>query len=187
MRIISGNHKGRKIISPRRLPVRPTTERAREGLFNILENKIDMSLINVLDLFSGTGIISYEFSSRGVKKIISVDKNYNCIKHIKKTSINLNLNITAIKSEVILFLKKPYQRFNLIFADPPYDWNLDSYKKMINLIFENEWLLPNGILIVEHSKKTKLNQVFESYLSRSYGENNFSFYKKKQAYKPDSV
>ena len=106
MRIISGNHKGRKIFSPKSLPVRPTTERAREGLFNILQNKIDMSLINVLDLFSGTGVISYEFSSRGVKNIISVDKNYNCIKHIKKTSINLNLNITAIKSEVILFLKK---------------------------------------------------------------------------------
>ncbi len=187
MRIISGIHKGRKIFSSKSLPVRPTTERAREGLFNILENKIDMSLINVLDLFSGTGIISYEFCSRGVENIISVDKNYNCIKHIKKTSINLNIDITAIKSEVILFLKKPYQKFNLIFADPPYDWNIHSYKKMINLIFENEWLLPEGILIIEHSKKTNLNQIFESYLSRSYGENTFSFYKKKQAYKPDSV
>ena len=187
MRIISGIHKGRKIFSPRKLPVRPTTERAREGLFNILENKIDMSLINVLDLFSGTGIISYEFSSRGVKKIVSVDNNYNCIKHIKKTSENLNLNITTIKNEVILYLKKPYQRFNLIFADPPYEWSLNYYKKMIDLIFTNDWLSPEGILIIEHSKKTKLNQIFQSYFSRSYGENNFSFYKKKQAYKPDSV
>tara|TARA_Y100001970_G_scaffold180736_1_gene219967 strand:- start:10657 stop:11220 length:564 start_codon:yes stop_codon:yes gene_type:complete len=187
MRIISGIHKGRKIFSPRNLPVRPTTERAREGLFNILENTIDMSLINVLDLFSGTGIISYEFSSRGVKKIISVDKNYNCIKHIKKTSNNLNLNISTVKNEVILYLKKPLIKFNLIFADPPYDWTLDYYKKMINLIFEKEWLLPNGILIIEHSKKTKLDQIFQPYFSRNYGDNNFSFYKKKQAYKPDSV
>ena len=187
MRIISGIHKGRKIFSPRNLPVRPTTDRAREGLFNILQNKIDMSLINVLDLFSGTGIISFEFSSRGVKKLISVDNNYKCIKHIKKTSDNLNLNIKTIRNEVIFYLKNPNQKFNIIFADPPYDWKLNDYRIMINLIFDNEWLLPEGILIVEHSKKTKLEAIFQSYFSRSYGENNFSFYKKKQAYKPDSV
>jgi len=187
MRIISGIHKGRKIISSKKLLVRPTTDRAKEGLFNILENKIDMNLIDVLDLFSGTGSISFEFSSRGVKKIVSVDNNYNCIKHIKKTSNNLNLNITTVKQEVISYLKKPYQKFNLIFADPPYNWTIDYYKKMIDLILNNEWLSPEGILIIEHNKKTKLNSIIQSYFSRSYGDNYFSFIKKKQAYKPDSV
>ena len=187
MRIISGIHKGRKIFPSKKLPVRPTTDRASEGLFNILQNKIDISIINVLDLFSGTGIISFEFSSRGVKNIVSVDKNYNCVKNIKKTSDSLDLNIKAVKHEVISYLKNPYQKFNLIFADPPYEWSLDYYKKMINLIFDKEWLLHEGILIIEHNKNKKLDSIFKSYFSRSYGENSFSFFKKKQAYKPDSV
>ena len=187
MRIISGIHKGRKIISPKNLPVRPTTDRAKEGLFNILENKININLITVLDLFSGTGSISFEFSSRGAKNVVSVDKSYNCIKHIKKTSNNLNLNITPIKHEVISYLKKPYNKFDLIFADPPYEWTIDYYKKMITLILNYEWLLPEGILIVEHNKKTKINSIIQSCFSKRYGDNFFSFFKKKQADKPDSV
>ena len=187
MRIISGIHKGRKINPPKNLPVRPTTDRAKEGLFNILENKIDINLINVLDLFSGTGSISFEFSSRGAKKIVCVDQSYNCIRHIKKTSNILNLNITPIKHEVISYLKKPYKKFDLIFADPPYEWSIDYYKKMITLILNKEWLLPQGIFIIEHNKKTKINSIIQPYFSRSYGDNIFSFLKKKQADKPDSV
>jgi len=187
MRIISGIHKGRKIISPKNLPVRPTTDRAKEGLFNILENKIDLNSINVLDLFSGTGSISFEFSSRGAKNVISIDKSYNCIKHIKKTSNNLNLKITPVKCEVISYLKKPNKKFDLIFADPPYEWISDYYENMITLILKNEWLLPNGILIIEHNKQTEINSIIKSCFLRRYGDSLFTFYKKKQADKPDSV
>jgi len=191
MRIIGGNLRGKKILNPADKSTRPLKDMVRESIFNIIEHSkneyVELNNAKVLDLFSGTGIISFEFSSRGVKKIISVDNNYKCIKHIKNTSDSLNLNIKTIRNEVILYLKNPNQKFNIIFADPPYDWKLDYYRIMINLIFDNEWLLPEGILIVEHSKKTKLEAIFQSYFSRSYGENNFSFYKKKQAYKPDSV
>ena len=90
MRIISGNHKGRKIFVSKRLPVRPTTDRAKEGIFNILNHKISFFDLNVLDLFSGTGNISYEFASRGAFKVTSIDKNKHCIDFIKKTSNNLN-------------------------------------------------------------------------------------------------
>jgi len=174
-------------MTPKNLPVRPTTNRAKEGLFNILNNIIDFNSIDVLDLFSGTGSISFEFSSRGVKNVISIDKSFNCIKHIKKVSNELNLAITPIKSEVLSYLKKPKKKFNIIFADPPYEWNNENYVKMIKLIFENYWLVPGGKLIIEHDKKTIISSKIKSPFSKQYGDNVFSFYKKKQVDKPDSV
>ena len=93
MRIISGTHKGRRITAPKKLPSPPTTDRSKEGLFNILQHRLDFETLNVLDLFSGTGNISYEFASRGVAKITAVDQNRHCVNFIKTTALDLELNI----------------------------------------------------------------------------------------------
>ena len=133
MRIISGTHKGRRIAAPKNLPVRPTTDRSKEGLFNILQHRLEFDTLSVLDLFSGTGNMSYEFASRGVSNITSVDQNSNCIHFIQKTSTELSLNINSIQSESTLFLKKNLQHYNLIFADPPYDWEAEAYLGLLQL------------------------------------------------------
>ena len=104
MRIISGTYKGRKIVAPAKLPVRPTTDMAKEALFNILNNQYYFDDISVLDLFSGTGNISYEFASRGTEDITAVDDNYGCIKFINSTAENFDMPIKTIKSDVFKFL-----------------------------------------------------------------------------------
>ena len=106
MRIISGTHKGRRISAPKKLPVRPTTDRSKEGLFNILQHRMDLKSLEVLDLFSGTGNISYEFASRGVKKILAVDQNRHCINFTQKTAAELELDINCLQGESITFLEK---------------------------------------------------------------------------------
>ena len=102
MRIISGTHKGKRLISPNTLPVRPTTDRAKEALFNILENRYFFDGKNALDLFSGTGNIAFEFASRGCEKILAVDNNFNCINYIETTSNELVFNISTIKSNCLV-------------------------------------------------------------------------------------
>ena len=106
MRIISGKYKSRRIIAPNKLPVRPTTDMAKEALFNILNNRYYFDEVSFLDLFAGTGNISYEFSSRGCEKITAVDADYGCIQFINTTATELDLSITALKSEVSAFLEK---------------------------------------------------------------------------------
>jgi len=121
MRIISGSLKGRRITAPKKLPVRPTTDRSKEALFNILNNWVEFSEIRVLDLFSGTGNISYEFGSRGVSNIVAVDQNKYCTRFIEETSTHFNLNVAVVCKNVFDYLKKPHQSFDVVFADPPYD------------------------------------------------------------------
>ena len=152
MRIISGKHKSKKIIAPHNLSVRPTTDRAKEALFNILNNRYYFDGKNVLDLFSGTGNISYEFASRGIEEIISVDRNYNCIKFIDSTSKELKMNISTIKSDGLSFLKNCKKQFNFIFADPPY--NYDNYSEIVSLVKENNLVKKDGCLIIEHDNTT---------------------------------
>jgi 16S rRNA (guanine(966)-N(2))-methyltransferase RsmD len=104
MRIISGIHKGKRLFAPKNLPVRPTTDFAKEGLFNIIKYEFDIEEISVLDLFSGTGNISFEFASRGAKQIICIDDNYNCVSFVKQTSKELNFNqITVFKNDVFRY------------------------------------------------------------------------------------
>src|SRR5688572_28591985 len=121
MRIIGGTHKGRVLKVPHDLELRPTTDFAKEGLFNILANRIDFEETSVLDLFSGTGHISLEFASRGSRNITSIDSNHKCIYFLRTTSDLLNMNISATKGDVFEFLQKTNLKFDLIFADPPYD------------------------------------------------------------------
>ncbi|WP_111682527.1 16S rRNA (guanine(966)-N(2))-methyltransferase RsmD [Winogradskyella tangerina] len=176
MRIISGTYKGRKITAPKKLPVRPTTDMAKEALFNILNNQYYFDDISVLDLFSGTGNISYEFASRGTEQIIAVDGNYGCVKFITETAENFNMPIQAIKSDVFKFLEHSNQQFSIIFADPPYDFEEAQFASIAELVFQNNLLEDNGFLIIEHSKHTDLSHLDHFSNSKKYGGSMFSFF-----------
>ncbi|SHH51335.1 RsmD family RNA methyltransferase [Winogradskyella jejuensis] len=176
MRIISGQYKGRKIMAPKQLPVRPTTDMAKEALFNILNNSYYFDDISVLDLFSGTGNISYEFASRGTEEILAVDANFGCIKFINQTAESFEMPIKTIKSDVFKFLENSKQKHTLIFADPPYDFDVDAFSKIPELVFKNELLEDEGLLIIEHSKHTDLSHLQNYSHSKSYGGNMFSFF-----------
>ena len=121
MRIISGKYKGRRLNAPKKLPIRPTTDMAKESLFNILNNLYYFDEISVLDLFAGSGNISYEFASRGVEAITAVDAHFNCVKFISNTAEQLDMPIHTVKSDVYAFLKSNASRYTVIFADPPYE------------------------------------------------------------------
>lgn len=176
MRIISGKHKGRRLIAPAKLPVRPTTDVAKEALFNILNNYYHISDLKVLDLFSGTGNISYEFAARGSENVIAVDANYDCVKFIKKTAAELELPITTIKSDVYKYLDKAPVKADIVFADPPYDLKKEDFARIAQLVFENAILEEEGMLIIEHSKHTDLSDMERFRESRNYGGCVFSFF-----------
>lgn len=177
MRIISGINKGRKINAPKKLPVRPTTDQAKEALFNIISNSYFFSELSVLDLFTGTGNISYEFASRGSKKITCVDSNKSCIKFVEKISNDLSLNLNIIKSDVYKYLKKNNANYDIIFADPPYDFECINYEKVIKLIIENRIINNGGLIILEHSKNKILKNILNYSETREYGGCCFSFFK----------
>ncbi len=177
MRIISGIYKSRKIIAPKNLPVRPTTDMAKESLFNIINNLFYFDAVSVLDLFAGTGNISYEFASRGTQNITCVDQDYGCIRFINKTAEAFEMPINTIKSDVFKFLEKSNLQTNIIFADPPYNFSEEQFVKIPELVFQNSMLLDDGILIIEHSKHTNLSNLNHYSYSKSYGGNMFSFFK----------
>lgn len=176
MRIISGKHKGRRLSAPKNLPVRPTTDMAKEGLFNIINNNFYFDGITVIDLFTGTGNISYEFASRGTKTIYAIDAHFACIKYIYNTAKDLDLPINTYKSDVYKFLEKTSLKADIIFADPPYNFEKEQFEKIVNLVFEKELLNEDGILIVEHSKHTDISDHEKFSYDKRYGGNVFSFY-----------
>ncbi|MBW2960635.1 16S rRNA (guanine(966)-N(2))-methyltransferase RsmD [Mesonia aestuariivivens] len=176
MRIISGKFKSKRIIAPKTLPVRPTTDMAKEALFNILNFQIDFNEIQLLDLFAGTGNISYEFISRGTTQVTAVDQNFGCVKFINKTAQELDIQINTVKSDVFKYLEKVKTKNDIIFADPPYDFSLEDFQKIPNLIFDNNLLNQDGLVIVEHSKYTDLASTPHFLESRKYGSSVFSFF-----------
>jgi 16S rRNA (guanine966-N2)-methyltransferase len=176
MRIISGSHKGRRIQAPKKLPVRPTTDMAKEGLFNILANRFDFKTINALDLFSGTGNISYELASRGVPQIVSIDKTPACVAFISKTAEDFGFDIFARTADYQKYLERETRQFNVIFADPPYDFSEKQFQNISDLIFEGKLLKENGVLIIEHSKHTDLSAHSSFTNKRGYGHSVFSFF-----------
>ena len=176
MRIISGQYKGRRINPPKKLPVRPTTDMAKEALFNILNNHYYFDEISVLDLFAGTGSISYEFASRGTELITTVDEDFGCIKFINETAEIFDMPITAIKNDVFKFLENASSQFTLIFADPPYASSDEQFGKIAELVFKNNILEEDGLLVIEHSKHTDLSQLENFSYSKHYGGSVFSFF-----------
>ncbi|MCW5517447.1 16S rRNA (guanine(966)-N(2))-methyltransferase RsmD [Muriicola sp. Z0-33] len=176
MRIISGKYKGRRITAPKKLPIRPTTDMAKEALFNILNNSYYFEDLEVLDLFAGSGNISYEFGSRGATKIVSVDANFRCIKFISATATALELEIEAVKSDVFAYLEKTTSKFDIIFADPPYDLSPDKFAEIPKLTFDRALLQEGGVLVIEHSKHTDLSHLHHFTQQRKYGGSVFSFF-----------
>lgn len=176
MRIISGKHKSKRINAPKNLPTRPTTDIAKEALFNILNNLYYFEDLSVLDLFAGIGSISIEFASRGTKNIISVDKHFGCVQFINSISNDLDLNITTIKSDVYKFLDKNILTADIIFADPPYNFDDTQFSAIVSSVFDKQLLNNDGLLIIEHSKQTDLSS--NSYFSyaKKYGGSVFSFF-----------
>ena len=176
MRIISGKHKGKRLTAPSKLPVRPTTDFAKEALFNILNNQFYFEQLNILDLFAGTGNISFEFASRGAQQITSVDANYGCIKYISKIKEELSYPITPVKSDAFTYLEKTLLKADIIFADPPYDLNKEDFAKIPALVKQRALLLDEGNLIIEHSKHTDLSDLEGFVVQRKYGGSIFSFF-----------
>jgi 16S rRNA (guanine(966)-N(2))-methyltransferase RsmD len=177
MRIVGGKYKGRIFKPNKKFKARPTTDIAKEGLFNILENRYEFSNKNVLDLFSGTGSIGYEFLSHGCEKATLVENNYNHYRYILDVVETLKIeNVTVFKADVFKFVKKTPDKFNIIFADPPFD--LPRFKEVPDAILETDILAPEALFILEHPKEYSFTSHPNFKELRKYGKVNFSFFEK---------
>ena len=176
MRIISGKFKGRRIFPPKNLPVRPTTDMSKEALFNVLNNHFSFEGLKILDLFAGTGNISFEFASRGSDNITSVDADFGGVKFIKQVAEEYDFNIAAMRSDVLKFLEKNTNSYDIIFADPPYALDQKTFENIVTLVFKQELLREDGMMVIEHSKYTKLDHMIHFSFKKSYGGSIFSFF-----------
>ena len=149
---------------------------SKEALFNVLNNHFDFEGLKILDLFAGTGNISYEFASRGSDNITSVDGDFGCVKFIKQTATEFDFNIAAIKSDVFEFIDKCKSSYDIIFADPPYALDQKTFDKIVILIFEKQLLNEDGMMVIEHSKYTKLDHLENFSFKKTYGGSIFSFF-----------
>lgn len=175
MRIISGKYKSRRIQVPANLKARPTTDFARESLFNVLNNLVDWEETTALDLFSGTGSVAFELISRGCPFVISVEGNQNHYNFICKTQETLEAKeLFPIKADVFKYLKSVKQKFDLIFADPPYD--LPELEKIPQLVLEKNILKEDGIFVMEHSKNYNFSEHPHFVKEKKYGNVHFSFF-----------
>jgi len=175
MRIISGQFKGRRLQVPTNITARPTTDFAKEGLFNLLNNRIDFEGIDVLDLFAGTGSIGIEFISRDCKSVISIEQNERHSAFIRKVCTELKItNLSLIKTDVFKFIDTCHSQFDMIFADPPYE--LTQLAQIPDLIFTKKLLKEEGLFVLEHSSKNNFEQHSHFVDHRSYGNVNFSFF-----------
>ena len=176
MRIISGEFGGRKISPPPNMPhTRPTTDIAKEGLFNILQNRMDFEGVKTLDLFGGTGSISYELASRGAAELTIIEKDPAMHGFIKKTLETLKVeNAKVIRMDVFTFLASCNEQFNFIFAGPPYA--LGTIDELPKIIVAKKLVAPNGFFVLEHTPRN-IYEKFEGFsFSRNYGTTIFSFF-----------
>jgi 16S rRNA (guanine966-N2)-methyltransferase len=174
MRIVSGKWKGKRIVAPKNLPTRPTTDFAKEGLFNILNNRFFFDDLRVLDLFAGTGNIAYEFASRGAGEITCVDQNKGCVRFIGEMADDLGVNIQPVQLDAWLFVQKTTTSYDIVFADPPYDW--DKHEALAEAIIQKGFLKEGGEAIIEHSADTDLSHLPGFFEHRKYGHVHFSFF-----------
>jgi len=178
LRVVSGIYKGRNIQPTKNFRARPTTDFAKVGLFNILANYFDFETIRVLDLFSGTGSISFEFASRGCKSIELVENDRVHAAFIKKVIRDWKITgINVSETSVFNYIKFPRARFDIIFCDPPYD--MEGIEKIPLNILGKDLLTEEGWFIMEHSGKFKFDKVEGFREVRNYGSVHFSFFGKK--------
>ncbi|MDR1667626.1 MAG: RsmD family RNA methyltransferase [Bacteroidales bacterium] len=176
MRIIGGTYKGKTIAVNARLSLRPTTDFAKEGLFNILSGRYEPAASEVLDLFSGTGSISYEFVSRGARNVLAVEMNPQHVGFIRQTVRTMHIeNIRIVRDDVFHFLTICKATYDVIFADPPYDMHRLPF--LPDEILHRPLLNDNGILIVEHSRRTDFSGHQRLIMHRNYGNVHFSFFR----------
>ena len=175
MRIIGGKLKGKVILPPAGYKARPTTDFAKEGLFNILDNEYEFEDLKVLDLFGGTGAISFEFASRGASRVYCVEMARENASFIKTEAARLGLsNVTMVRDNVFDFLPICRERFDLVFADPPYA--LEGLEKLPDLVFAADILYPERYFILEHGDEHSFVNHPRFVKERHYGRVHFSFF-----------
>ena len=176
MRIISGIHGGRKISPPANMPyTRPTTDIAKEGLFNVLQNNLEIDTLKTLDLFGGTGCISYELASRGAEDLTIIEKDNQMYDFIKKTAAELEFeNFKLIKSDVFKYIETCKDQYDFIFAGPPYA--LGTIDDLPKLIFEKNLLKPKGWFVLEHTPRNDYKKFPQYKTERNYGTTIFSIF-----------
>jgi 16S rRNA (guanine966-N2)-methyltransferase len=181
-RIISGTWKAKRISAPKNFDVRPTTDFAKEALFSIIENRyrFDYASISVLDLFAGIGSISLEFASRDCKDVTSVEMNpkHSAFINVTSAELEMSLQINVQRADVFEYLKKNRKRksYEIVVADPPFETEVSKYDELISLVLNNNYLKENGVFILEHQSRTKLEHPNITD-TRKYGNVSFSFFK----------
>ena len=179
MRIISGIYKGRHIVAPSSFTLRPTTDMAKESLFNILNNEVDIEESSVLDLFAGIGSITYEFASRGSKDLVCVERVPKHLEFIKRTSKELQIEgLHCVLHDVRDFLKIAHRSFDIIFADPPYD--LPWIDQIPDYIFASQVIHSDTIVIIEHPAEVSYTDNENYSHTRNYGKVHFSWFYPKE-------
>jgi 16S rRNA (guanine966-N2)-methyltransferase len=177
LRIVSGSLRGKSIIPPKNFRARPTTDFAKEALFNILANHFDFEEIEVLDLFSGTGSIGYEFASRGARYVEMVESNFTHQDFIRKTLINLHIsNARAVKSDAFIYIERMSRQYDIIFADPPYE--LEGIAELPDKVLSSRLIRPESWFILEHGEDNDFSEHPGCFDQRKYGSVNFSFFRK---------
>ncbi len=174
MRIIGGSFNRRVLRPPAGLPVRPTTDKAKEALFNILNNYIDFDEVRVLDLFAGTGSIAFEFASRGATEVLAVDRDSRCVRYMQQVKQELGMdNLKIIRADAFRLPGYVRQGFDIVFCDPPYD--MAGIDKLPELIESMQLLSPGAFLIIEHDKSIGFEHRPTFEFKKNYSKVHFSF------------
>lgn len=181
MRIVGGAFSGRRFSPPASIPARPTTDVAKEGLFNTLENMRHIEGMETCDLFGGTGSISYELASRGAAALTLVERDTTSVGFIKKTATELGIasRMNILRGDVFRFLKSVTGQYDFVFAGPPYA--LQEIDELPVLVFDRNMLKPNGIFVLEHTPRNNYQQ-FPCFLRiKNYGTTVFTFFEQPTA------
>ncbi len=175
MRVIGGKYRNRRIDPPRGMEARPTTDYAKEGLFNVLQHRVPLEGIRVLDLFAGTGNVSLEFLSRGAQEVISVEQDRGLTAYMERTMRALEVdNWRVVRGDVYTYLKGHPGRFDIVFADPPF--HAEGIEQLPGLILDAGLVDDDGLLIVEHHRRTSLEALPNHHVTRQYGTVHFSLF-----------